>query len=279
MLTNGDALTSGKERTHHEPQFSHWSMGRCYTNFTAEWQMYGSHCTTLPPTPWAPESPYPFLRISGPSSLQAPTAPALPSVTVLPVSSNRRSPPMAALWPKPRLPSIFSMKCFIGINQSTQIKKSRRWEIPRLRKKDNTCWNAACSLSSSSNRNSCDFPNSWRWSTALVLDCYLLYDGFCTFPRKVLNFGHTPTPSIHFSYNSPHPSLHLNFSHHLISPIKSLSGGGGASLVAQWLRICLPMQGTQVQALVQEDPTCCGATKPMHHNYWACAPQLLSLRT
>ena len=45
----------------------------------------------------------------------------------------------------------------------------------------------------------------------------------------------------------------------------------GASLVAQWLRICLPMQGTRVRALVQEDPTCCGATKPMCHNFWACA--------
>ena len=44
-----------------------------------------------------------------------------------------------------------------------------------------------------------------------------------------------------------------------------------ASLVAQWLRICLPMQGTWVQALVREDPTCCGATKPVHHNYWACS--------
>ena len=30
----------------------------------------------------------------------------------------------------------------------------------------------------------------------------------------------------------------------------------------------LSMQGTQVQSLVQEDPTCCGATKPMHHNYF-----------
>ena len=30
------------------------------------------------------------------------------------------------------------------------------------------------------------------------------------------------------------------------------------------------MQGTQVWALVQEDPTCRGATKPVHHN-WACA--------
>ena len=31
------------------------------------------------------------------------------------------------------------------------------------------------------------------------------------------------------------------------------------------------MQGTRVRALVQEDPTCRGATKPVHHNYWACA--------
>ena len=37
----------------------------------------------------------------------------------------------------------------------------------------------------------------------------------------------------------------------------------GASLVVQWLRICLQMQGTQVPPLVREDPTCHGATKPM----------------
>ena len=39
-----------------------------------------------------------------------------------------------------------------------------------------------------------------------------------------------------------------------------------ASLVAQWLRICLPMQETRVRALVWEDPTCHGATRPMSHN-------------
>ena len=41
----------------------------------------------------------------------------------------------------------------------------------------------------------------------------------------------------------------------------------GTSLVVQWLRICLPMQGTWVRSLVQEDPPCHGATKPVHHNY------------
>ena len=33
--------------------------------------------------------------------------------------------------------------------------------------------------------------------------------------------------------------------------------------------------GTQVQALVWEDPTCHRATKPVCHNYWAHVPQLL----
>ena len=41
----------------------------------------------------------------------------------------------------------------------------------------------------------------------------------------------------------------------------------GTSQVAQWLRIHLPMQGTWVRALVPKDPTCHGATKPVHHNY------------
>ena len=41
----------------------------------------------------------------------------------------------------------------------------------------------------------------------------------------------------------------------------------GASLVAQWLRVCLPMQGTQVRALVREDPTCHGAIGPVSQNY------------
>ena len=37
----------------------------------------------------------------------------------------------------------------------------------------------------------------------------------------------------------------------------------GASLVVQWLRIHLVMQGTPVRTLDLEDPTCCKATKPL----------------
>ena len=53
--------------------------------------------------------------------------------------------------------------------------------------------------------------------------------------------------------------------------VSQLGSGGfrtqaGASLVAQWLRIRLPMQGTRVPALVREDPACRRATKPVRHN-------------
>ena len=51
-----------------------------------------------------------------------------------------------------------------------------------------------------------------------------------------------------------------------------------ASLVAQRLRICLPMQGTQVQALVWEDPTCRGAAGPVSHSCWACASGACALQ-
>ena len=51
----------------------------------------------------------------------------------------------------------------------------------------------------------------------------------------------------------------------------------GASLVGQWLRILLPMWGTQVQSLLSEDPKCLVAAKPVSYNYGASSlePQLL----
>ena len=39
----------------------------------------------------------------------------------------------------------------------------------------------------------------------------------------------------------------------------------GASLVAQWLRVRLPVQGTRARAPVPEDPTCRGAAGPVSH--------------
>ena len=47
----------------------------------------------------------------------------------------------------------------------------------------------------------------------------------------------------------------------------SKPGTDKTSLVVQWLRIYLPMHGTQVQSLVWDDSTCSRATRPMSHNY------------
>ena len=54
-----------------------------------------------------------------------------------------------------------------------------------------------------------------------------------------------------------------------------LKGTGRTSLVVQWLITHLPVQQTLAWSLVREDSTCCGATKPVRHNFWASVPQLL----
>ena len=43
------------------------------------------------------------------------------------------------------------------------------------------------------------------------------------------------------------------------------------SLVVQWIGIHLPGQGTCIWSLMQEDPTCLGATRHVCYKYWACA--------
>ena len=72
-----------------------------------------------------------------------------------------------------------------------------------------------------------------------------------------------------FTYIYTHVHTHTHTHTHglaqCVIPGQNLESG--ASLVAQWLRICLLMQGTRVRALVWEDPTCHGATRPVSHNY------------
>ena len=65
--------------------------------------------------------------------------------------------------------------------------------------------------------------------------------------------------------------LHTHIQYILRRKKRKTRKSSRASLVAQWLRICVPMQGTRVRALVWEDPTCRGAAEPVSHNYWACA--------
>ena len=70
----------------------------------------------------------------------------------------------------------------------------------------------------------------------------------------------------HFHYCIFHLWFVVLFSNSLLKRLTSWP-----SLVVQWLRVHLAVQGTSVQFLVWEDPTCCGATEPVFHNYWTYA--------
>ena len=82
------------------------------------------------------------------------------------------------------------------------------------------------------------------------------------------------TARIRFHNSQSTVSLHKVMSHHYSVqnppndyPWRKIKGKiFRASLVAQWLRICLLMLGTRVRALVWEDPTCRGAAGPVSHN-------------
>ena len=53
-------------------------------------------------------------------------------------------------------------------------------------------------------------------------------------------------------------------------------------MMVQWLTICLPMQGTWVQSLVQEDAPCSGAVMPVCRTYCslpALEPMLCNKRS
>ena len=53
------------------------------------------------------------------------------------------------------------------------------------------------------------------------------------------------------------------------SKIKAIQHRNLQKQVTTVIKRCMRQGG--VPALIQEDPTCCGATKPVLHNYWACA--------
>ncbi|XP_049558230.1 hepatocyte nuclear factor 1-beta isoform X4 [Orcinus orca] len=89
-------------------------------------------------------------------------------------------------------------------------------------------------------------------------------------------YAHKQEPP-QYSHTSRFPSAMVVTDTSSISTLTNMSSSkqlnlwkevdSGTSLMAQWLRIRLLMQGTQVWALVPEDPTCCGATKPVRPNY------------
>ena len=76
-----------------------------------------------------------------------------------------------------------------------------------------------------------------------------------------------------YYYNSNfNPSLYPTFSLQMEEFKISERGFPGGAVVKN----CLPMEGTWVWDMVWEEPTCRGATKPVRHNYWACALEPVS---
>ena len=57
--------------------------------------------------------------------------------------------------------------------------------------------------------------------------------------------------------------LHLSYKRFHSSIFMQKKRKCGTSLAVQWLKTHLPMEGTWVRFLVQEDSTCCRATKPV----------------
>ena len=93
----------------------------------------------------------------------------------------------------------------------------------------------------------CDFTQSYEFDDQLCVECFQIY---------------SLTYSDIFLFFLPHSFVLQRYIKSLYLLINSW-----ASLVLQWLRICLAVQWTLVQSLVLEDPTCWGAPKPMHLNY------------
>ena len=85
-------------------------------------------------------------------------------------------------------------------------------------------------------------------------------------PRRCCEFTTAENGGCYCCCHHPPGGSLPSFPQHVLTTSFKIAAKG-ASLVAQSLRICLPMQGTWVRALVWEDPTCRGATRPVSHNY------------
>ena len=84
------------------------------------------------------------------------------------------------------------------------------------------------------------------------------------YPRAALTFWDALTLSVECV--SLH-TYHFVF-HWILSVMRHQEPASQTSLVVRQIRICLPVQGTQVWSLVQEDSTRHGTTKPVDHDYW-----------
>ena len=77
----------------------------------------------------------------------------------------------------------------------------------------------------------------------------------------------TPAPPSLLTHSNSTRTLHYK-EHNFGDHFRAVKGpDAGLSWWAQWQKICLPMQETWVRSLSQEDPTCGGASGPVHYSY------------
>ena len=88
---------------------------------------------------------------------------------------------------------------------------------------------------------------------------------FLVYCKVIQLYTHTPTHT--HTYTQVIRQTFVVYNTHAQITFSLLNSHPRASLLVQWLGIHLVMQGTRVQSQVREDPTCHGATKPLHHNY------------
>ena len=110
------------------------------------------------------------------------------------------------------------------------------------------------------------------WSLIKLIKFYLVSPALLPyFSTPNIYWWRTGSSGHHIRLSKGKVKVLYAFIYTLLFPSRDLEWFTGTSLVALWLRMHLPKQGTRVQSLVREDPTCHGATKPVRHNYWACS--------
>ena len=144
-------------------------------------------------------------------------------------------------------------------------------------------WHISVFVLLSSHLSFLRFPVSLAFMTPLCPDAFPVLAG------SFSEISHASPPSHSLNTGIPqHPVLDLWFSSLWLSPwARGLTGSHGfnfhlgTSLVVQWLRICLPVQGTWVWSLVQgtKIPHASGHLSPQASTREASVLQLLILHS
>ena len=162
--------------------------------------------------------------------------------------------------------------CAPGIlDQTFQCQKAAPRPTPQLLQKQSSM--SSTSAFAEAKLNVQHLNSRWRLQ-ALHQRCYAWHYDLKLWASTVVPRLKKPTPSPLTGSNKAAPPTACPEWSSNLSILWSKCKLSWTSVVAQWIKVYLPMQGTEVWSLVLEDPTCHRATKLLHHNYWVCALDL-----